>query len=81
MLPMAAFRPCRCQQRPCQSVLLPPDRGVLTKSGVHSMLGTHRNAKPNKVRRLKKQVDLSVYLINITFLTSLNPDLELILRK
>ncbi|MDP8285634.1 MAG: hypothetical protein RAP03_03115, partial [Candidatus Electryonea clarkiae] len=39
--PMAAFRPCRCQQRPCQSVLLPPDRGVLTKSGVHSMLGTH----------------------------------------
>ncbi|MDP8285077.1 MAG: hypothetical protein RAP03_00305, partial [Candidatus Electryonea clarkiae] len=35
MLPMASFRPCRCQQRPCQSVLLPPNRGVLIKRCPH----------------------------------------------
>jgi hypothetical protein len=27
LLPIASFRPCRCQQRPCDSDCLPPDRG------------------------------------------------------
>jgi hypothetical protein len=26
-LPIASFRPCRCQQRPCDSDCLPPGRG------------------------------------------------------
>lgn len=26
-LPIASFRPCRCQQRPCNSDCLPPGRG------------------------------------------------------
>lgn len=35
-LPMAAFRPCRCQQRPCQSELLPPDQGVRQRTPHHA---------------------------------------------
>jgi hypothetical protein len=26
-IPIASFRPCRCQQRPCNSDCLPPGRG------------------------------------------------------
>ncbi len=42
LLPIASFRPCRCQQRPCDSDCLPPDRGdacFLQQAGFASSAG------------------------------------------
>ena len=41
-LPIASFRPCRCQQRPCDSDCLPPDQGdvcILQQAGFASSAG------------------------------------------
>ena len=42
LLPIASFRPCRCQQRPCDSDCLPPDQGdacILQQAGFASSAG------------------------------------------
>jgi len=41
-LPIASFRPCRCQQRPCDSDYLPPDRSdacIFQQAGFASSAG------------------------------------------
>ena len=48
-LPIASFRPCRCQQRPCDLDCLPPDRGDVPPCGT----GFARSAGQTKKGRGK----------------------------
>ena len=54
LLPIASFRPCRCQQRPCDSDCLPPDQGdacILQQAGFASSAGqTKKKGEPSRVR-------------------------------
>jgi hypothetical protein len=46
-LPIASFRPCRCQQRPCDSDCLPPGRG---DACIFQQAGFARYARQTKKR-------------------------------
>jgi len=49
LLPIASFRPCRCQQRPCDSDCLPPDQGdvcILQQAGFASSAGQTTRKRP-----------------------------------
>jgi hypothetical protein len=47
-LPIASFRPCRCQQRPCNSDCLPPGRGdaCVPQAGFARHAGQTKKATP-----------------------------------
>ena len=62
-LPIASFRPCRCQQRPCDLDCLPPDRG-----DVPCGTGFARSAgQTKKAFRKSGTPFFYIFLIYITF--------------